>query len=88
MGERVSKHLWGYVTYDAATLAVEQALTTSFGGHEVFYIVAPRTMSDRTSADLHASFYPEVPLRRELREDEGFFDCAKATRVLGWRHDD
>jgi hypothetical protein len=29
-----------------------------------------------------------VPLRRQMDDDESFFDSSKAGRILGWRHQD
>ncbi|BCB91170.1 NAD-dependent epimerase/dehydratase family protein [Phytohabitans suffuscus] len=82
------RDLWGYVLRPAVARAFLLALTADFRGHEVFYIVAPRTLVDTPTAQLVATYYPEVPLRRELPGHTGLFDCAKAERVLGWRHDD
>ena len=71
----------------AVARAFLRALTADFGGHEVFYIAAPRTVLDTASSQLRQEHYPDVPVRRALVGNEGFFDCAKAERVLGWRHD-
>ena len=87
MGEMVWKHLWGYVTFDAINEGVVAALGAKWRGHEVFYIVAPRTVSDEASEELAAKFYPEVPIVRPLRGTEGFFDCSKARRMLHWGQD-
>lgn len=80
------KHLWGYTDQDAAARASLLGLTADFGGHEVFYIVAPETTSDRASAELARAHYPSVPLRHALPGRSAFFDCAKAERLLGWTH--
>lgn len=82
-----TKHLWGYVRYDAAARACLLALTAGFTGHEVFYIVAPDTMMDAPSLELAQRFYPDVPVRGDLSGNRGFFDCSKAERLLGWRHE-
>ena len=81
------KQLWGYVTFAATAAACLSAVTTDVGGHEVFYIVAPDTMVDTPSLLLAAEFYPDVPIRGDLSGTRGFFDCAKAESMLGWRHD-
>ncbi len=82
------RDLWGYVLRPAAARACLLALTADFTGHEVFYIVAPETTVDTPTARLCATYYPDVPLRRPLPGNTGLFDCAKAERLLGWRHDD
>lgn len=79
--------LWGYTTSDAATRACLAALSADFKGHEVFYIVAPRTYSAVPSPNLAQEFFPEVPLRPGFEGHTGFFDCGKAERLLGWKHD-
>jgi nucleoside-diphosphate-sugar epimerase len=80
------KHLWGYARLDAAAEACFLAITANFTGHEVFYIVAPDTTSDIPSTELHQKHYPNVPLRHELHDNQSFFDCTKAHRILGWKH--
>jgi UDP-glucose 4-epimerase len=86
--DSVVRHLWGYVTYEAAARACLRGIATDLGGHEVFYVVAPRTTTETTSRDLAGTHYPDVPIRGELDGHQGFFDCTKAERMLGWRHDE
>lgn len=84
----VEKQLWGYTTRDAAARAFLRGVTAPFDGHEVFHIVAPDTMMDAPSLELRDEHYPEVPLREELLGNSGFFDCRKASHLLGWTHDE
>jgi UDP-glucose 4-epimerase len=86
--EMATRELWGYVRDTAVARACLLALTAPYRGHEVFYVVAPDTAVDAPTADLCRRFYPGVPLRTDLRGNQGLFDCAKAERLLGWRHDD
>jgi UDP-glucose 4-epimerase len=81
-----ARHLWGYVLLAAAAAACLQTLRAPFSGHEVFYIAAPDTSVDVASESLRRGFYPQVPVRDELVGNQGFFNCGKAQRVLGWRH--
>jgi nucleoside-diphosphate-sugar epimerase len=85
-GQRFSKNLWGYTWLDAAARACLLSLTADFSGHEVFYIVAPDTTIDVPSLELKAQFFPHVPLRGDLSGNRGFFNCQKAERLLGWKH--
>lgn len=86
-GAALPKHLWGYTRADSAAQACVASLTAGFAGHEAFYLVAPRTMMPgHPTAQLVAEHYPDVPLRRSLRGEEGLYDCSKAERLLGWRH--
>jgi nucleoside-diphosphate-sugar epimerase len=87
LAQRRAGDLWGYTSLDATARACLLALTADFQGHEVFYIVAPRTVLETPSLELHARFFPAVPLRGDLSGNRGFYNCAKAERLLGWTHD-
>ncbi len=83
-----AKHLWGYTRGDATARACLLGINADFEGHEVFYIVAPETMMEEPSLDLKTRYYPDVPVRGDLSGQTGFFDCRKAEKLLGWRHDE
>ncbi|BCX04404.1 MAG: UDP-glucose 4-epimerase [Candidatus Roseilinea sp.] len=87
---RIANHLWAYTDIDAAARACIAALRATYTGHEVFFIVAPTTIftPDIPSIELARQFYPGVPIVGDLSGNAGFYDCAKAERLLGWRHDD
>jgi UDP-glucose 4-epimerase len=82
------RHLWGFTTFEAVSRAFLAGVETDLGGHEVFYVVAPETTAATASSDLAAAHYPDVPIRAPMVARQGFFDCAKAERLLGWRHDE
>lgn len=82
-----TRHLWAFTLMREACRACLLSLTAPFKGHEVFYIVAPRTTVETPSRELAATSYPETPIRRELTGNAGFFDCSKAEQVLGWKHE-
>ena len=84
---RYSRDLWGYTTLDAAARACFAVLDASWKGHEVFFVVAPRTAANMATVELCEEFYPEVHRRHELVGNEGLYSCAKAKRLLGWEHD-
>lgn len=81
------KSLWAYTRSEAASRACLLSLTANYTGHEVFYIAAPDTIADTPSLELKQKFFPDVPLRGDLSGHRGFFDCSKAERLLGWKHD-
>lgn len=83
----VVKNLWAYVRHQAAARACLLSLTADFSGHEVFYLAAPDTMMDIPSLELQQKFYPTVPVHGDLSGNRSFFDCRKAERLLGWKHD-
>jgi len=86
MGEIANRHLWAYTLLDEASRAILLSLSADFSGHEVFYIVAPQTACDQPSLELARQHYPNVEIRGDLSNHTGFFNCAKATRLLGWKH--
>lgn len=79
-----ARGLWGYTTTAMLADACLLACEADFTGHEVFFIVAPDTIADIASAELHERWYPSVPVRRPLLGYEGFYNCDHANRVLGW----
>lgn len=85
--DAMTKNLWAYTLSDAAARSCLLSLTADFTGHEVFYIVAPDTITDTPSLELKEKFYPDVPLRGDLSGNKSFFDSSKAERLLGWKHD-
>jgi nucleoside-diphosphate-sugar epimerase len=87
-GEGAIRHLWAYTLTREACRACLLAVTAPFSGHAVLYIAAPRTVAAQPSLDLARQYYPDTPMRGELSGQTGFFNCAKAQRVLGWRHED
>ncbi len=87
MPDAVARQLWGYTTRDAAARACLAAIAADFRSHEVMYVVAPDTMSDVPSLELHARHYGEVPLHGDLDGHRSFFDSSKATELLGWTHE-
>lgn len=82
------KHLWAYTLLREANRACLLSLTADFSGHEVFYIVAPRTAVTVPSLELAQEHYADTPIRGNLSGNSGFFNCSKAERILGWRHEE
>jgi len=85
-GPMGTRHLWAYTLIEDACRATLLALEADWKGHEVFYIVAPRTTETTPSRELAERHYPDTPIRGALEGQQGFFDCSKAERLLGWRH--
>ena len=87
VGEVTIRHLWAYTLFSESYRACLISLTADFTGHEVFYIVAPRTVVSEPSLDLARQYYPNTTIRGDLFDNSGFFDCSKAERILGWQHE-
>lgn len=88
---RAAKDLWGYVQEDSSAEAFMLALADSdkWSGHEAFFITAPDVVVNIDSKVLRDQFYADVPIKEGwvVSDRQGFFDCSKAERLLGWVHD-
>jgi nucleoside-diphosphate-sugar epimerase len=82
-----AKHLFAYTMREPAARACLLGIEGRFKGHEAFYIVAPDTVSPVPSRELAARYFPDVPIKGEFGGHQSFFNCSKAERLLGWRHD-
>jgi nucleoside-diphosphate-sugar epimerase len=84
------KDLWGWTSVGGtarAFLSGITAPTSSFPlGAETFFIVAPTIVQQTSSLELLKKYYPDLKcdMRGEWKGNEGFFDCSKAKRMLGW----
>jgi nucleoside-diphosphate-sugar epimerase len=85
--ESNAKQLWAYTLAESAARACLAILDAQYVGHEAFYIVSPTTVMQETSAALIAQWYPQVPITKPMADREGLYDCSKAERLLGWKHD-
>ncbi len=83
-----TKNLWGYTRYDSAARACLLSLSVDFKGHEVFYIVGPETVLDTPSLELKEKYFPNVEVRGDLSGNKSFFNCSKAEKILGWKHNE
>jgi nucleoside-diphosphate-sugar epimerase len=76
-------NLWGYVDARDVAQSCRLALTADVRA-EVFIVAAADTCMTRSSRDLMAEVYPDVPIRGELGEHETLLSIAKARRLLGY----
>jgi len=84
-----AKDLWGWVSLSAVARAFVLGLTapeTTFPlGHETFFLVAPTIALQTSSMEMLAKTFPEAKtFTREIKGNDGFYDCSKAERMLGW----
>jgi nucleoside-diphosphate-sugar epimerase len=77
-------NLWGYVDESDVAQSTLRALTADVRGADAFIIAAADTVMERSSRDLMAEVFPDVPLRRELGEHETLLAIDKARAVLGY----
>ena len=80
-------NLWGYIDGRDGAQAVRLALEHCARGPkgvEVFVIANADTVMSRSSAELAAEVFPDVPVTRPLGEHETLLSIEKARRVLGY----
>ena len=82
-----SWNLWAYIDGRDGAQAVRLALEHCARrptGVEVFVIANADTVMSRSSADLAAEVFPDVPVTRPLGGHETLLSIEKARRVLGY----
>ena len=81
-----SRHwnLWAYIDARDGAQAVRKALAYEPRGREVFVIANADTVMSRSSAELAAEVFPDVPVTKELGEHETLLSIDKARRLLGY----
>jgi nucleoside-diphosphate-sugar epimerase len=77
-------NLWGYIDARDGAQAVRLALQASRPGKDVFIVANADTVMSRSSAELAAEVFPDVPLKKELSGTETLLSVDKAKRVLGF----
>lgn len=63
---------------------VDRALETDGLGYEVFNVSSAGHSVDRTTDEIIAEFYSDVPVKREIGPRETLYSNAKARRLLGY----
>ena len=81
-----SRHwnLWAYIDARDGAQAVRKALAYEPRGREVFVIANADTVMSRSSAELAAEVFPDVPVTKELGQHETLLSIDKARRLLGY----
>jgi nucleoside-diphosphate-sugar epimerase len=78
-------NLWGYVDARDCGEACRLAVETAPPGHESMIIAADHTIMDVPSAELLARYFPEVPVRGDVKGFQSLLLSAKAARLIGYR---
>jgi nucleoside-diphosphate-sugar epimerase len=77
-------NLWGYIDARDGALAVRLALESGAKGMDAFIIANADTVMTRSSAELVAEIFPDVPVRKSLGTNETLLSIDKARRLLGY----
>lgn len=77
-------NLWGYIDTRDGAQAVLRALEATLPGFETFVIANADTVVSMPTAQLAATYHPDVPLKHELAGNETLLSIDKAKRLLGF----
>jgi nucleoside-diphosphate-sugar epimerase len=77
-------NLWAYIDGRDGAQAIRKALEVDRTGAEVFVIANGDTVMIRPNAELVAEVFPDVPLAREVGDNETLLSIEKARRELGY----
>jgi len=77
-------NLWGYIDTRDGAQAVLKALEAKLPGFTTFVIANANSVVERSSAELAAEYFPNVPVKRELVGNETLLSIEKARRLLGY----
>lgn len=84
--------LWAYTRQDCVADAFLRAVGPEsdnvWSGHEAFFAVAPDTLAEGDSEALRQQCWEHIPVKGDWKFSgkQGFFNCRKAERLLGWVH--
>jgi nucleoside-diphosphate-sugar epimerase len=79
-----SWNAWSYIDSRDGAQAVRLALAYPGTGAEVFIIANADTVMSRSSAELAAQVFPDVPVTKDLGTHETLLSIDKARRLLGY----
>jgi nucleoside-diphosphate-sugar epimerase len=79
-----SWNAWGYIDARDGALACRLAVESDVVGAENFIIANADTVMSRSSAELAAEVFPDLPMRREVEGTETLLSIDKARRLLGF----
>jgi nucleoside-diphosphate-sugar epimerase len=77
-------NLWGYVDESHVNESVRLALEAEIGGADNFIIAAADTVMKRTSRELMAEVFPNVPVAETVTGFDTLLSIDKARAVLGY----
>lgn len=80
-------NLWGYVDVRDVTTAVRCSIDADLHNAEVCIVAAGDTVMKRSSAELMAEVFPDVPLRRTVEGRETLLAIDRARDLLGYKPD-
>lgn len=77
-------NLWGYVDVRDVAGSIRLGLEADLSGAQVCIVAAGDTVMNRSSAELMAEVYPDVPLRRPVEGRETLLAIDRARELIGY----
>ncbi|MEM2703798.1 MAG: NAD(P)-dependent oxidoreductase [Candidatus Bathyarchaeia archaeon] len=77
-------NFWTYVDVRDAADACILAMESKTDGFEAFYVCARDTFMNIPTMELLRKYYPEVPVKKELKDYESPISIEKARRIIGY----
>ncbi len=78
------KSLWAWLHVEDAVQAIMSSLASNLQGFEVFHIAADDVcLSNPNIPYLLLTYFPEIPIKRSLSNQESLIDCRKAKDRIG-----
>jgi nucleoside-diphosphate-sugar epimerase len=78
-------NFWSYIDVRDAAQAVVLAGARKTTGVETYLVASPDTVMERTTTELLAEVFPNIPLREEFSVHQSPLSTRKAQKVLGWK---
>lgn len=80
------KSLWAWVHVEDAVQAIMSSLASNLQGFEVFHIAADDVcLSNPDVPYLLSTYFPEIPIKRSLSNQESLIDCRKANYRIDFK---
>ncbi|ATI43364.1 nucleoside-diphosphate-sugar epimerase [Pacificitalea manganoxidans] len=78
------RNIFAYIDARDLGQMVERCLQTDGLGYQVFNVANPDLSVGIDNAEVRRRFYPDVPVKREMGENETFYAIDKARELLGF----
>lgn len=78
-------NLWSYVDAEDAGDACRIAIDADLTGHHKMIIAAADTLMQEPSAELAAQYFPAMPMKSEMTDNQSFLSSARAGTLIGYR---
>lgn len=78
-------NLWSYVDVEDAGEACRLAVEAELRSHQKIIIAAADTLMRKPSMELAAEYFPAMPMKSAMAENQSFLSSAQAEKLIGYR---